>query len=344
MYLVKVQVFANIYLVIVRLNEVSMKKNIPIESDQSKLKLSQKLFSSMITYEVFNDLTHQQYAHNSLLSMVNDWNLFVSFCQQKQVSPLPASITVIRLFLEKESQQRKYATLRRYSLTIGLLHRLHRLADPINHRQIHFTLSALRNMKKGDASQAVPFTSKHLSALNQHLNPSESIKDLRDLIIYHLMFECLLKRGQLRTLLISHLDMTLSENIRLNIGDHTYELSDQLSELLVQWLLVLARNDGFLLCKIDKHGNIGDEALNDSSIYRVFRRASDVLGLPQHFNFSGQSTRVGATQELYKQGYNLRQIQEFGRWISPVMPAQYLGKHQLSESEQLIFKKIKNWD
>lgn len=321
-----------------------MKKLIPIESEQCKLKLSQELFSDLVTYDNLNDLTHHQYAHNSLLSMVNDWNLFVSFCQKKNVSPLPASITAIRLFLEKESQQRKYATLRRYSLTIGLLHRLHRLADPTNHRQIHFTLSALRNMKKGDASQASPFTSKHLSALNERFNSSESIKDLRDLIIYHLMFECLLKRGQLRTLLISHLDITLNDTIRLNIGDNTYELSEQLCQLLDQWLLVLARHDGFLLCKIDKHGNIGSEALNDSSIYRIFRRASDTLNLPQHLSFSGQSTRVGATQELYKQGYDLRQIQEFGRWFSPVMPAQYLGKHQFSESEQLVFKKIKNWD
>lgn len=321
-----------------------MQKIIPIESDPELLKKSQLKFSQAITYDDLMQLTHHQYAHNSLLSMVNDWNLFVAFCLTKHVQPLPASVTAIRLFLEKESLKRKYASLRRYSLTIGLLHRLHALPDPVNHRQIHFTLSALRNIKKGDATQASAFTSNHLIQLDKMLNPLESIKDMRDLIIYHLMFECLLKRGQLRRLQISDFNTSHLNSIKLNLGNNSYSLSTRLSELLAQWLVILNRQDGYLLCRIDKHGNLGTDALNDSSVYRVFRRASDLLGLPNHLKFSGQSTRVGATQELYNKGYNLRQIQEIGQWVSPVMPAQYLGMHQLSENEQLVFKKIKSWD
>ncbi|OEF27633.1 tyrosine-type recombinase/integrase [Vibrio rumoiensis] len=321
-----------------------MKKVIPLISDLSELKSSQAKFSHLIMYDDLNKLTAYQYAHNSLLSMVNDWNRFVQFCQSKHVSALPASVTAIRLFLEKESAQRKYSTLRRYSLTISLLHRLHGLPDPVNHRQIHFTLSALRNLKKGDATQATPFSAEHLSALTKILVSSESIKDLRDLIIYYLMFECILKRGQLRMLSINALDTTNPHAIKLSIGDQTYSLSEIASSLITRWLCIINRDTGFLLCRIDKHENIGNDALNDSSIYRVFRRASERLGLPQHLHFSGQSTRVGATQELFKQGYNLRQIQEVGRWVSPVMPAQYLGQHQLSESEQLVFKRIKSWD
>jgi hypothetical protein len=60
--------------------------------------------------------------------------------------------------------------------------------------------------------------------------------------------------------------------------------------------------------------------------------------------FTGQSARVGAAKELEKQGYNLRSIQEFGRWLSPAMPAQYLGKENTAELEKAKFKVIKPWE
>ena len=199
-----------------------MRKNIPLMSDPAQLKESIKLFSKPIGYQDFVELTHSLYSHNSLLSMVNDWNRFVEFCITRHVNPLPASVTAIRLFLEHEGKQRKYASIRRYSLTIGLIHRLHSLPEPTNHRQIHFTLSALRNMKKGDAAQATPFTEKHLNELFKFLGESDSIKDLRDLLIYSLMFECFLKRGQLRDLTCHQLDLSNSECAELMIGENYY--------------------------------------------------------------------------------------------------------------------------
>ncbi len=322
-----------------------MRKNIPLQTDEKKRKQSLNQFSHPISYSLFSDLTHQMYSHNSLLSMTNDWNRFVDFCLTKKVSPLPASITAVRLFLEQECRSRKFASIRRYSLTIGLVHRLHSLADPTNHRQIHFTLSAIRNMKKGDATQATAFTEKHLDSLYEVLKDSESIKDLRDLVIYSLMFECILKRGQLRDLQTSQIQRHHSGGYQVSVADKSYCVSDRTSELVDQWLQILGEeHHGYVFCRIDKHGNLGKDALNDSSIFRVFRRASTLLNLPEHLAFSGQSTRIGATQDLYKKGYNLQQIQDIGRWSSIVMPAQYLGKNALSESEQLLFKKIKSWD
>ncbi|MBD1576600.1 MULTISPECIES: site-specific integrase [Vibrio] len=321
-----------------------MRKNIPISNNAEQLKQSQLNFALPIDYEQLDALTHKQYSHNSLLSMLNDWNRFSHFCRTKHVSPLPASITAIRLFLEKESQQRKYATLRRYSLTIGLIHRLHALSDPTNHRQIHFTLAQLRQIKKGDATQATAFTRQHLSQLTQKLEHSDSIKDLRDLIIYHLMFECALKRGQLRAVELEHLIVSGYPTIQLMVNDHQYSLTPALTQLLHKWLSFIPSHHTYLLSRIDKYENLGDTQLDDSSIYRVFRRASELLRLPKHLQFSGQSSRIGATKDLYAQGYNLKQIQDFGRWMSPVMPAQYLEKYQLSDSEQMKFRQIKSWD
>jgi hypothetical protein len=74
------------------------------------------------------------------------------------------------------------------------------------------------------------------------------------------------------------------------------------------------------------------------------RRASDLLNLSTEHRFTGQSARVGAAKELEKQGYNLKEIQAFGRWLSPAMPAQYLDKADIADHEKLRFKAIKPWE
>ncbi len=320
-----------------------MRKKIPLFEDAELRQQSQHSFNHPVDKQQVNTLTHQQYSANSLLSLTNDWNRFVSFCQLKHVRALPASITAVRLFIETEAKQRKFATLRRYNLTIGLIHQLHQLPDPTQHRQIHLTLGQFRLQKQGDASQANPFTRQHLQQIHSRLSRSSDLKDLRDLLIYHLMFECVLKRGQLRQLNIEQFRLQNDGNYQLEFEQQSYSLSYELSQVLQRWLAIIAREHGILLSRIDKHGNLGKQALDDSSIYRVFRRASDLLGLPQHLKFSGQSSRVGAAQELHKRGYNLQQIQDIGRWMSPVMPAQYLGQYQLAQQHQLVFKKISHW-
>ncbi|WP_162674455.1 hypothetical protein [Vibrio variabilis] len=61
-------------------------------------------------------------------------------------------------------------------------------------------------------------------------------------------------------------------------------------------------------------------------------------------SFSSQSGRVGAVQELSREGLKIREIQEFGRWASPAMPLQYSGKTSLSEEQKSLFKTKKNHD
>ena len=89
--------------------------------------------------------------------------------------------------------------------------------------------------------------------------------------------------------------------------------------------------------------NLLKQPLDDSSIYRILRRASDILGLADNHHFSGNSIRVGAAQELSKQGLKVREIQDFGRWLSPAMPAQYVGYTGTAESEKMKFKAIVPW-
>ncbi|WP_261836176.1 site-specific integrase [Vibrio ishigakensis] len=315
------------------------KKCIPITDPDAK-KRSARLFNGRVTVEDFDKLTANQYSRNSLLSMRNDWNHLVEFCQLKKVSALPASTTAVRLFLEKQTQTRKYSTIKRMAITIGLVHRFHEYPDPCNHRSIKMIMAQTRLDKKGDAKQASAFNANHLKELQQQLSSDSTLKQLRDVALLSVMFECALKRSELRALSFEQLQE--SESYQIHFGDKTYQLSPASSDILRSWVLMVPEQPGPVFRRIDRHGNIGDMALDASSIYRVFRAVEDQLKVD--VQFTGQSARVGAAKELAKQGYHISDITDFGRWVSPAMPAQYLGKQVLADQERLKFKVIKPWD
>ncbi|MFC1235462.1 tyrosine-type recombinase/integrase [Vibrio sp. F74] len=320
-----------------------IKKNITPITDIIVRDKSRKKFNNHIVNDDINQLTDTQYSHSTVLAMTTDWNRFVSFCEAKHVNALPASITAIRMFLEYESRERKFASIRRYSITIGTIHKLHSYPVPTAHRQIQFTLSQLRLQKQGDARQANALTTKHLDSLDELLSRENTLRGHRDRAIYYIMFECALKRTNLKNLQLSDV-VQIDNQWCVNLNDMTYKLSDKAGSALFDWIQFLTGSQGYLFRRIDKHNNIGMYQLDDSSIYRILRRASDLLGLANHYRFTGQSARVGATQELERQGYNIRDIQDFGRWLSPAMPAQYLQMKRVAENEMTKYKVIKPWD
>ncbi|MGY3571467.1 tyrosine-type recombinase/integrase [Vibrio paucivorans] len=318
-----------------------MRKNIPITTDQTVLKQLLGEFCQLVTLEKFDELTHSEYSRNTLLAMTKDWNLFVEFCQTRNVRPLPSSIAAIRQFIEKEARTRKYSTIRRYLVTIGVVHRLLSLPDPTNNALLRNSVTKLRLAKKGDAKQAAEFTASHLNILNEKLSSSSSAKDVRDLAIYYVMFECALKRRELKSLSRTQLELVDNKYLVV-LNEHKYALSLEGTVAVAKWINMSQNDSQYVFRGIDRHGNIGKNQLDDSSIYRIVRHAGDLIG--GDLSFSGQSTRVGAARELAKQGVRVKDIQSFGRWQSIAMPYQYLGNVESSESEMVKFKSIKNWD
>ncbi|WP_165313871.1 tyrosine-type recombinase/integrase [Vibrio ziniensis] len=319
-----------------------MKKKLIFVTDQHILKQKVTDFNELISLEQMDDLTQHSYAHNSLLALKNDWNLFVSFCQSKSVKAIPASVTATRLFLEMESKKRKYSSIRRYSVTISLVHRLLSIKDPTDNPQVRQALMTLRLNKKGDEVQAISLTNAHLRALYSKYSKSKSVKVIRDLAIYHVMFECALKRSELKNLLFSQIE-TIGEHLILSFGQSQYQLSKNAVSCLGKWLTLVPRDSNYVFRSIDKHGNVANNILNDSSIFRILRNAGTLLGKPE-LKFSGQSARVGAVHKLSEQGYKIKEIQEFGRWLSPAMPYQYIGCKGTAEKEKLKFFSFKPWE
>lgn len=279
----------------------------------------------------------KEYASNSLISFKNDWNNFVSFCQLHNVVALPASTTAIRIFIEKQAKEKKLASIKRALISIAHIHAAFDYKDPTQSIQVKSALGKIRIDKVNDSKQTEGITSSMLADLRTQLIHSTELKDIRDLTIWHLMFDLLLKRSELRDLQLENVCFNDETNSCLvKIHQHYYTLSPETTQLLSHWLEYSKIHNGYLFRAIDRHQNVASKGLNDSSIYRIFRRANELLH--HDVNFSGLSARVGATQELAQQGYSINEIQEMGRWVSPAMPNQYIGNTERSEKQKALFK------
>jgi integrase len=317
------------------------KKIIPITDSETKSHLLLK-FCRPISIEDFHHLTRKQYSHNSALSMVKDWNDYIEFCSLKKVTALPTSVTALRLYIQKVKQTKKYSTIKRNVVSISVIHRFLEFQDPSSHQQIQLEIRSLRIAKPSSPQSAVALTQSHIDTLRNRWDVSET-KMLRDLLIIELMFECALKRSHLCDMLCTDINHILRpvESYVVTISGENYQLSDETSRHLKRWTSILGTETGPLFRSIDRHGNIGFNPLDVSSVYRVFRAASDTLDLPEHL--TGQSPRAGAARQLASQGLSLKDIQHFGRWLSPAMPAHYIGNHHVADNERLKFKTLKPW-
>ncbi|WP_036828577.1 tyrosine-type recombinase/integrase, partial [Photobacterium sanctipauli] len=267
-------------------------------------------------------LTRQQYAKNTLVSFKNDWNNFLAFCIENKVPSLPAKADTVHRYIEQMSKTRKLASLKRYMVTISLIHRCHDLADPCAKSEIRLEMKKQQLEKHDDYRNAAGFRDEHLQKLLMSFELSTKPKDVRDMAIWAVMFEAMLKRSELASLILDDLVIHDTGLIDINVSSNCISLSKVSSQALNRWLVVGGISDGYLFRRIDRHSNIGEFPLDHSSIYRVFRRASDELGLSKDEIFSGQSPRVGAAQDLSEAGLSINEIQEQGRWKSPAMPAQ----------------------
>ncbi|MEJ2765858.1 tyrosine-type recombinase/integrase [Photobacterium sp. MCCC 1A19761] len=292
----------------------------------------------------WQSLTRNQYARNTLVAFKNDWHNFLSFCAEHHVSPLPAKADTVHRYIEQMARHRKLASLKRYMVTISLVHRCHQLPDPCAQSEVRMAMQKQQLEKHDDYKNAAAFRDSHLQRLLDKFECSSKLKDIRDVAIWAVAFEAMLKRSELAALTVDTLDIQPNGLIIIEVNDTRIALSSIASKALQRWLVAGMLADGYVFRRIDRHSNLGELPMDHSSVYRVFRRASDELGLSSSALFSGQSPRVGAAQDLADSGASISDIQEQGRWKSPAMPAQYVGQTDRHDQEIAKYVKPKPWE
>ncbi len=92
-------------------------------------------------------------------------------------------------------------------------------------------------------------------------------------------------------------------------------------ELLIPWLKAAELEEDLLFRRVRGGGAAGESALSHQAIWTIIESRAEATGLEGRV--SGHSPRVGTAQSLAAQGATVIEMQQTGRWESPIMLGNY---------------------
>ena len=275
------------------------------------------------------------YAFNTLRAYRADMLDFIAFCEERQVSAIPASPIDIAAFLESEAEKDlRCATIRRKVSSISAVHRLSDLPDPTKSSHVKISLRKIHRAKGMPSSQAYPITRPLLDQLLDAC--SKDLRGLRDRALLLLAYDSMRRRSELVSLCVEDMEWLSNEGssilLRKSKTDQMgtgkwIHLSMEATQAVLDWLEAARIEDGFVLRGIDPSGQI-TVSLCESRVARIFKSLARRAQLSEHViqSISGHSMRVGGAQDLMTQGASLPQIMVKGGWAKTDTVMRYVER------------------
>ena len=135
------------------------------------------------------------YAPSTMRSYYTDVEIFLQWCEDQNLVPLPASAETVCRFLEEQAPDRAPSTVRRRLYAIRKVHRLLRLNDPTHDEDINLTFRRIRRAKRTRPKQAKGMTRPYLDKFLA-VQPDNSW-GLRNRAMLLLGYELLTRRSEL---------------------------------------------------------------------------------------------------------------------------------------------------
>lgn len=253
----------------------------------------------------------------------SDFDHFTSWCDQRQVEPLPASIdTVAAYFADLADGGLKASTIMRRAAAIGYAHRLRGVEPPTNAEPVKAVLRGIRRRIGTAVNRKAPATARLLVSMLKRV--PDTITGKRDRALLLIGFAAALRRSELVALDVS--DVELHErgiiiHIRQSKTDQEGE-GQQVAvptgrklkpvETLQAWLTAGGIIEGPLFRPIAKGGRISAERLTDRSVADIVKRHADAAGLDPQI-YSGHSLRAGFVTTALEDGADLLKVMDVTR-------------------------------
>ena len=274
------------------------------------------------------------YAPSTMRSYYSDVQAFVDWCNWAQCPPFPASVATVSEFIEEQGKTKAASTVRRRLYAIRKIHRLLRLPDPTYDEEINLSLRRVRRTKLVRPKQAKGLTQNYLERFIA--GEPNSPWGLRNKAMMSLGYELLSRRSELVALRTKDVefrpDSTLRVLIRRSKSDPFGEgrlafTSQRTAGLVKDWLEWRGPHIEFLFCPI-YHQKAINRDLSTTSVKCMIKSAAKRDGLNSSIvdEFSGHSLRVGAAQDLLRNGFDTAAIMRAGGWKSVNTLSRYLEK------------------
>ncbi|MBK0002651.1 tyrosine-type recombinase/integrase [Erwinia sp. S38] len=249
-----------------------------------------------------------------------------------------------------QSRGRSSSTIASHAALIAMLHRNAGLVSPGTSPLVFRTLKKINRsaVVSGERTgQAVPFRLSDLSRLDARWAGSDRLQQVRDLAFLHLAYNTLLRVSELSRLRVGDISRTEDGRIILDVawtktivqtGGLIKALSSHSSQRLTEWLMIsglAAEPDAYLFCPVHRSNSArinNARPLTLPALENIFLQAWREVGpaTPAKKNkgryqgWSGHSARVGAAQDMARQGYSVPQIMQEGTWKKPETLMRYI--------------------
>ncbi|ALP54913.1 hypothetical protein Tel_16790 (plasmid) [Candidatus Tenderia electrophaga] len=269
---------------------------------------------------------------DSYRALCSDLRLFFQWCRARELLALPARPGTIVAFIEDQAEIKAKASVRRYMASISKAHQYAGVANPLRHEDVVLAFDRLYKSDTSEPEQAAGLRWEHIrTAL---LAMGDRPIDIRDRALILVAYDCMLRCSEVPRLTLDGLsDGTQGYKLRVirskrraKQGVIKYKFIDETTAHAVyRWCDMAGIDKGTIFRGVASDGTVLDAPLSKQGVNRAVQRVAKAAGLDPR-DYSGQSCRIGACQDMAADGIDLGKIMLAGDWERPEMPAYYARK------------------
>ena len=281
-------------------------------------------------------------ADNTRRAYETDWNDFATWCQERQLTALPADPQTVAAYLSDRADTLKLSTLERRRAAIAHLHQLAHGEDPTKHAGVKETIKGIRRQKSVAVDQKAALLPDHVTAILELMD--DGLRDRRDRALLLLGWFGGFRRSELVGLEVGDLEdhpegyvVHLRRSKTDQEGHGQVKAIPRLPETdktlcpvraLKAWLQAAALTGGPIFRGVDRWGKVSDKALSGRAVANIVKRLADVAGLDPD-RFAGHSLRAGFATSARRAGADTLEIMRQGGWKSEAMVRRYTREEDI---------------
>jgi site-specific recombinase XerD len=238
---------------------------------------------------------------NTRRAYATDWADFSTWCKNANEQDLPATPLAIASYLAQLADRgSKASTIQRRLAALRAAHLAAGFEPPTNAEGVKATMRGIRRKLGTRPNKKKPATSEIIAILRF----PDTLAGIRDRAIVLLGFAAARRRSEIVDLKVNSIEWR-PKGILLHIGRSKTDQEgrgelvpvprgDALRpvDALEAWLKASGISEGPLFRNIDRHGNIGTDALSDRAVADIVKKVCGAAGL-EASAFSGHSLRAG---------------------------------------------------
>ncbi|MCP3752613.1 site-specific integrase [Pseudomonas sp. SBB6] len=260
---------------------------------------------------------------------------------------LPATADSIARYLADHAQSHSISTLKQRLAALGQWHVSQGFPDPTKAPLVRQMLKGIRTLHPAEPRQAAPLLIQHLqtavAVLEGEATQARARHDLpallrasRDKALLLIGFWRGFRGDELARLQVEHIQaqagvgMTLflprSKGDRQALGvRHRAPALKVLCpvQAYLQWIEVAGIAHGPVFRKLDRWGNLGEQALNSNSLIALLRRILERAGVPAAL-YTGHSLRRGFATWASSNGWELKALMSYVGWKDAKSALRYI--------------------